>query len=147
MPVSGEEQPGQEQTDDQGGSRTGDQEPPPGRNGPESLVELLERLPPGPLFLIEILVPEDHRLGVQPDLLGIGAKEALHQHAGGETLGVPILDRLEHSRADPGLPGDLLQGDSPVQALGAKVFAKTFHVHPYGYRRCNILGKGIASRR
>jgi hypothetical protein len=81
---------------------------------------------------MKILVSQNYDLRVQPDHLGVGAKEALHQHRRGKGLGIAILDGLKHSHADPGFPGDLLQADPAAQALVTKIFAKALHIGPHG---------------
>jgi hypothetical protein len=81
---------------------------------------------------MKILVSQNYGLRVQPDHLGVRAKEALHQHRSGKDLSIAVLDGLKHSHADPGFPGDLLQVDLAAQTLVAKIFAKALHIGPHG---------------
>jgi len=70
-------------------------------------------------------------VGVEANLLGVGANESLVEDASGELVEVFIFDCLQHARADLGDIGNVIKREFLALASLAKLVAEAAH-DPFG---------------
>ena len=75
-------------------------------------------------------IGSDRLFAVEPEMLGVGADEALVEDAAGKLVEVLFLDGLQHARADLGDVGNVIQREILVLACRAEFVSELAHWKP-----------------